>query len=106
MRVERRAVKVILTRKAESQFVRNGFANAVGARTQKLLYAHRVDYCGGVGITPGRITTTCFEAGHINCVFNSKAQSMQWAATGGRQIESRYERITLSNGGRGAVHSR
>jgi hypothetical protein len=97
---------VILTQKAESQLVANGFANAAGTRAQELLYAYSVDYCGRMGIAPGRITTTGFETGHIDYVFNSKAQSIQWAASGGRQIESRYEGITLSNGDRGAIHSR
>src|SRR5262249_29464585 len=106
MRVERRAVKVILTQKAEGQLVRNGFADAAGPRGQKLLYTHSVDYCGGVGIAPCRITATGFETGHIDCVFNSKAQSIQWTAIGRRQIKSRYESVTLSNGDDGAVHLR
>jgi hypothetical protein len=58
-----------------------------------------------MGIAPRRITTTGFETGHIDCVFNSKAQSIQWTACGGRQIESRYEGVTLSNSDLGAVHS-
>src|SRR6266700_1234786 len=103
--VERRSVKVILTEKAESQFVRNSFANAAGTGAQKLLYAHTVDYCGGMRIAPRRITATGFETGYIDGVLNTKAQSIQWAASGGRQIESRYEGITLSNSDRGAVHS-
>jgi hypothetical protein len=77
MRIERRAVKVILTEKTESQLVRNGFANAVGARAQELLYTHSVDNRGGMGIAPRRITATGFETSHIDCVFNSKAQSIQ-----------------------------
>jgi hypothetical protein len=97
---------VILTQKTESQLVRNGFANAAGARAQKLLYTHSVDYCSGMGIAPVRITATGFETGHIDYVFNSKAQSIQCAASGRRQIESRYEGITLSNADRGATHSR
>jgi hypothetical protein len=59
-----------------------------------------------MGIAPRRITATGFETGHIDCVFNSKAQSIQWAAAGRRQIESRYKGVTLSNGDGGAVHSR
>src|SRR5438874_4909642 len=104
--VERRSVKVILTKKAESQFVRNSFANAAGTGAQKLLYTHAMDHCGGMRIEPCRITTTGFETGYIDGVFNSKAQSIQWTASGGRQIESRYEGITPSNSDRGAVHSR
>ena len=57
-------------------------------------------------ITPRRITATGFETGHIDGVFNTKAQSIHWTASGGRQIESRYEGIALSNGDRGALHSR
>jgi hypothetical protein len=67
---------VILTQKTESQFVRNGFPNAAGTRVQELLYAHSMDDCGGSGIAPRRITATGFETGHIDCVFNSKAQSI------------------------------
>ena len=96
---------MILTQKAESQLVRNGFPGAAGTRAQELLYTHSVDYCGGMGIAPRRITATGFETSHIDCVFNSKAQSIQWAAIGRRQIESRYKGVTLSNGDRGAVHS-
>ena len=55
-----------------------------------------------MGIAPRRITTTGFETGYIDGVFNTKAQSIQWAASGGRQIESRYEGIALSNVDRGA----
>ena len=73
---------MILTQKAQSQLVRNGFADAAGPRAQKLLYAHSVDYCGGMRITPRRITATGFETGYIDGVFNTKAQSIQWAATG------------------------
>jgi hypothetical protein len=58
-----------------------------------------------MGIAPRRITATGFETGHIDCVFNSKAQSIQWTAIGRRQIESRYKGVTLSNGDGGAVHS-
>jgi hypothetical protein len=58
-----------------------------------------------MGITPCRITATGFETGHIDCVFNSKAQSIQWTPAGRRQIESRYKGVTLSNGDRGAIHS-
>ena len=100
--VKRRAVKVILTQQAESQLVANGFANAAGTGEQNLLHTDRVDYCGGMGIAPCRITTTGFKTGHIDRVFNSKAQSIQWTASGGRQIESRYESIALSNGDRGS----
>ena len=64
-----------------------------------------MDDSGGMGIAPRRITATGFETGYIDCVFNSKAQSIQWTAIGQRQIESRYKGITLSNGDRGAVHS-
>jgi hypothetical protein len=67
---------VILTHQAESQFVRNRFPNTAGTRLQKLLYAHSVDYGGGMGIAPRRITTTGFETGYIDCVFHSKAQSI------------------------------
>jgi hypothetical protein len=56
-------------------------------------------------IAPRRITTTGFETGHIDCVLNSKMQSIQWTAIGRRQIESRYEGVTLSNSDLGAVHS-
>jgi hypothetical protein len=63
-------------------------------------------YCGGMRIAPRRITATGFETGYIDGVFNTKAQSIQWAASGGRQIESRYEGIALSNGDRGTLHSR
>ncbi len=80
---------MILTEKTERQFVANRFADAARAGAQKLLYAHSVDYCSGMGIAPGRITATGFETGHIDYVFNSKAQSIQWAASGRRQIESR-----------------
>ena len=94
VRVERRSVKVILTEKAESQLVRNSFANAAGTGVQKLLYTHSVDYCGGMGIAPRRITATGFETGHIDCVFNSKAQSIQWAAirsaTDRKSLQRRY----------------
>jgi hypothetical protein len=62
-------------------------------------------YSGGMGIALRRITTTGFETGHINCVLNSKAPSIQWADCGGRQIESRYKGVTLSNSHLGAVHS-
>jgi hypothetical protein len=65
-----------------------------------------VNYRGGMGIAPSRITATGFETGYINCVFNSKAQSSQCAASGRRQIESRYKGVTLGNRDRGAVHSR
>jgi hypothetical protein len=67
---------VILTQEAESQLVGNGLPNAASTRVQKLLYTDSVDYCGGMGITPRRITTTGFETGHIDRVFNSKAQSI------------------------------
>jgi hypothetical protein len=67
---------VILTQQAESQLVANRFANAVTAGRQDLLYANSVDYCGWMGIPPGRITTTGFETSNIDCVFNSKAQSV------------------------------
>src|SRR6476646_7515415 len=80
VRVERRAGKVILAQKTESQLVRNGLPNATGTRKQKLLYTHSVDYSGGMGIAPRRITATGFETGYIDCVFNSKAQSIQRAA--------------------------
>jgi hypothetical protein len=76
VRVERRPVKVILTQKAESQLVANGFPNTSGTREQKLLYTHSVDYRSGMGIAPGRITTTGLDTGHIDCVFNGKAQSI------------------------------
>jgi hypothetical protein len=68
---------VILTQKTESQLVANGFANTAGTREQKLLHTNSVDFCGGMGIAPRRITTTGFETGNIDCVFNSKAQSIQ-----------------------------
>jgi hypothetical protein len=97
---------MILTQKAERQLIANALPNAAGTRAQKLLYAHSMDYCGGMGIAPSRITTTGFETGHIDGVFNSKAQSIQRSATNRRQIESRYEGVTLSNGDRGAIHSR
>ena len=106
MRVERRAVKVILTQKAEGQLVRNGFADAAGPRAQKLLYTYSVDYRGRMGIAPRRITATGFETGHVDCVFDSKAQSIQWASTRRREIESRYKGVALSIGDGGAVHSR
>src|SRR5262245_7066120 len=77
VRVERCPAKVILTQKTESQLVANGFANTAGPREQKLLYTNSVDYCGGMGIAPRRIPTTGFETGNIDCVFNSKAQSIQ-----------------------------
>jgi hypothetical protein len=64
---------VILTQKAESQLVRNGFPNAAGTRAQELLYAHSMDDCDGMGIAPRRITATGFETRHIDCVLNSKA---------------------------------
>jgi hypothetical protein len=67
---------VILTQKTESQLVANGFANTASTRVQKLLHTDSVDYCGGMGIAPRRIATTGFEAGHIDRVFNSKAQSI------------------------------
>src|SRR4029450_13138433 len=60
-RIERRAVKVILTKKAESQLVQDGFPNAASTRGQKLLYTHSVDYRDGMGIAPRRITATGFE---------------------------------------------
>jgi hypothetical protein len=72
---------------------------------QELLYTHSVNYRGGMGIAPCRIAATSFETGHINCVFNSKPQSIQRTANGRGQIESRYKGVTLSNGDRGAVHS-
>ena len=85
---------MILTQKAESQLVRNGFPNATGTREQKLLYTHSVDYRGGMGIAPRRITATGFETGYIDCVFNSKAQSIQWAAirsaTDRKSLQRRY----------------
>jgi hypothetical protein len=56
-------------------------------------------------ITPRRITATGFEIGHIDCVFDSKAQSIQWSAIRRRQIESRYKGMTLINADRRAVHS-
>jgi hypothetical protein len=71
---------VVLAQKTESQLIRNGLPNATGTREQKLLYTHSVDYSGGMGIAPRRITTTGFETGYIDCVFNSKAQSIQRAA--------------------------
>src|SRR6266550_1423544 len=58
-----------------------------------------------MGIAPRRITTTGFETGHIDCVLNSKAQSIQWTAIGRRQIATRYKGVTLSNSDLGAVHS-
>jgi hypothetical protein len=67
---------VILTQQTESQLVRNCFANAAGTHVQKLLYRHSVDDRGGMGITPRRITATGFETGNVDCVFNSKAQSI------------------------------
>jgi hypothetical protein len=73
---------VILTQKAESQLVRNSFANTTGTRVQKLLYTNSVDHRGGMGIAPRRVTATGFETGDIDCVFNSKAQSIQWTAIG------------------------
>jgi hypothetical protein len=57
---------MILTQKTESEFVRNGFATAAGTHAQKLLYAHSVDYCGGMRIAPHRITATGFETGYID----------------------------------------
>jgi hypothetical protein len=58
-----------------------------------------------MGIMPRRITTTGFETGYIDGVFNSKAQSIQWTGIGRRQIESRYKGVTLSNCDLGGVHS-
>jgi hypothetical protein len=73
---------------------------------QELLYTHSVNYRGGMGIAPCRIAATTFETGHIDCVFNSEAQSIERTAIGRGQIESRYKGVTLNNGNRGAVHSR
>jgi hypothetical protein len=67
---------VVLTQKTESQFVANVFANTAGTREQKLLYTNSVDYRSGMRIAPRRITTTGFETGYVDCVFNSKAQSI------------------------------
>ena len=97
---------MIFTEQTESQLVANSFANAPGAGAQELFYANSVDDRGRMGIAPRRVTTTGFETRYVDGVFNTKAQSIQWAASGGRQIESRYEGIALSNGGRGALHSR
>jgi hypothetical protein len=71
---------VILTQQAESQFVRDGLPNTTGTCEQKLLYTHSVDHRSGMRIAPRRITATGFETGHIDCVFNSKAQSIQSTA--------------------------
>jgi hypothetical protein len=57
-----------------------------------------------MGIAPCRITATGLETGHINCVFNSTAKSIQWAANDRRQIESRDEGITLRKADRGGFH--
>ena len=81
VRVERRPVKVILTKKTESQLVANGFADTAGTREQKLLYTHRVDDCGRMRVAPRRITTTGFETSDIDCIFDGKAESIQWTAT-------------------------
>src|SRR4029077_4752237 len=105
MRVERRPVKVILTQKTESQLVANGFANTASTREQNLLYTNSVDHCWGMGVAPRWITTTSFETGNINCVLSAKAQSIQRAASGRRQIESCDEGIALCNGDRGGFHS-
>jgi hypothetical protein len=95
---------VILTQKTKSQLIANGFANAAGTREQKLLHTNSVDYCGGMEITPRRITTTGFETGDIDRVFDSKAQSIQWPTSHGRQIESAYEGVALCNGHRRGFH--
>jgi hypothetical protein len=97
---------VILTQKAEGQLVRNGFADAPGPRAQKLLYTYSVSYRGGMGIAPRRITATGLETGYIDCVFNSKAQSIQWTGISRREIAGRYKGVTLSNGDSGSDHSR
>jgi hypothetical protein len=96
---------VILTQQTESQLVRNGLANTAGTRAQKLLHADSVDNCGGMGIAPRRVTATGFETSHIDCVLNSKAQSIEWPVPSGRQIESAYESVALRNGHRGGFHS-
>jgi hypothetical protein len=67
---------VIFTQKTESQLVANGFASTARTREQKLFYRYSVNDCGGMGIAPRRITTTSLETGHIDCVFNSEAQSI------------------------------
>jgi hypothetical protein len=67
---------VILAEKAQSQLVRNGFANAACTGAQKLLHAHSVSHGGGMRIAPRGITAAGFETGYIDCVFNSKAQSV------------------------------
>src|SRR5262249_58223620 len=70
-----------------------------------LFYTYSVNDCGRMGIAPRWITATSFETSYIDCVLNSKAQSIQRPATGRRQIESRYKGVTLSHGDRGTVHS-
>jgi len=89
---------VILTKQTESQLVANSFANAPGAGAQELFYADSVDYCGRMGIAPRRVAATGVETRYIDCVFNSKAKSFQWAAARGRHIESCYKGITASDG--------
>jgi hypothetical protein len=95
---------MILTQQTESQLVRNGFANAASACEQKLLDTHSVDHRSRMGIAPRRIPAAGFKTSHIDCVFDSEAQSIEWATTAGRQIESCYKGVTLGNADRGALH--
>src|SRR5207244_12069264 len=85
--VERRAVKVILTKKAESQFIRNGFADAARARPQELLNAHGICDRRRMRIAPRGIAATGLPACYIDYIFNSKAQSIEHAAASRRQLK-------------------
>src|SRR5207253_9999486 len=85
--VERRAVKVLPTEKAASQFIRNGFADAPRARPQELLNAHGICDRGRMRIAPREIAATGLPACYIDYIFNSKAQSIEHAAASRRQLK-------------------
>src|SRR5262249_28008057 len=103
--VKRRAVKVILAYKAESQFVANCFADAAGTGAEKLLHAYSMRDGRRMRIAPGRITATGFAACHIDYILNSEAQSIQRTTSGRGQIKCRHESIAFIDSNRGRLHS-
>jgi len=78
---------VILTKKAESQFIRNGFADAARACPQELLNAHGICDRRRMRIAPRGIAATGLPACYIDYIFNSKAQSIEHAAASRRQLK-------------------
>jgi hypothetical protein len=78
---------VILTKKAESQFIRNGFADAARARLQELLNAHGICDRRRMRIAPRGIAATGLPIRYIDYVFNGKAQSIQHATASRPQLK-------------------